>query len=158
MQIKNSDYNELLHDRYNAITIQQPFATMIMRGEKKYELRNFIPHEDQKNNLIICSSIKPSIKGYDCGTVIGSVDIKRIISLDDLTPEQWKDTGIDPRLYKKYAHYKYAWELVNPIPYIEYPVKGQLGIWKLIFPKDFIIPYPRKIAITEKCHNIIHNE
>ena len=46
----------------------------------------------------------------------------------------------------------------NPRRVVEYPVKGQLGIFNLVYTKGEIVQYPRKMKVDKKGWEEIHQK
>lgn len=66
-----------------------------------------------------------------------------IFALTNVAPEEWEKTKLPGYLVEKLKASKngYGWFVKNPRRVIEFPVKGQLGIFNLVFTKDLIFPY-----------------
>ena len=56
-----------------AISLHQPWASMIARGEKTIETRWWRTH--YRGDLLICSTKKPSYSNLPCGFAIAIVDV-----------------------------------------------------------------------------------
>lgn len=145
MQWKNSEYNPEIHDRFKALTVAQPYADKIISGEKRIELR--VGNTRRRGDLMICSSNK-KVPGHQNGVVCGLVELYAVKRKEDLTEEELKYIGVskDNPYYKKA---KYAWMLRNPRKFIEFPVKGQLGIWNLVYTKDVLLEYPKYVTVAD---------
>lgn len=109
---------------YKAISLKQPWADMVVKGEKTIETRKWNTH--YRGDLVICSSAKPTDLGI-AGHALGIVEVY------DVRPMQKKDEKeACIKVYPK-AH---AWLLRNirritkPIP-----IKGQLSIFTVRLPK-----------------------
>lgn len=147
MQYSNKDYNEEIHDRYKALTVKQPYASNIVNGTKLIEVRR--RPTKYRGDLLICSSASPVIHGLLSGSTLGFVELYGIKPISEFTAEDWENTLIpeDQRhLFKK----GFGWLLKNPRPVIEFPVKGQLGIYNIVYTKDTIIEYPTKVFLDKK--------
>lgn len=145
MQYKTSEYNENHHDIFKALSVKQPYAGMLATGEKTIELRS--KPTSYRGQLLICSSKDKGKKskpdaGYGC--TIAFVDLYDCKPVKDLTPEEWEMTRVTPDIMEKYrsSGKGYAWLVRNPRKVIEFPVKGQLGIFNLVYTKDMIIYKP----------------
>lgn len=142
MQYKNEDYAPSLHDRFKALSVKQPYAGMIAIGEKTIEVRS--KPTKYRGQLLICASKDgkdDGVPGYGC--TLAFVELYDCKPLSELTPQEWADTkltGIEAARAKEKGGY--GWFLRDVRRVIEFPVKGQLGIFNLIYTKDVIIPYP----------------
>ena len=142
MQHKNEDYEPTLHDRFKALSVKQPYAGMIASGEKTIEVRTK-PTKYRGELLIYASKDGKAdgIPGYGC--TLAFVELYACRPLSELTAEEWKNTkltGIEASRAKEKGGF--AWFLRNPRRVIEYPVKGQLGIFNLVYDKGEIMEYP----------------
>lgn len=146
MQYRTNEYNADLHDKFNALSVNQPFADMISKGIKKIEVRSRATKH--RGNILIVSS-KKVFDGYEyneedrIGVSICRVELYDCKPLKECTEEELALTCLKrDELIKALKSGNYAWFLKNPIPVIEFPVKGQLGIFSLVYDKDFILDYP----------------
>ncbi|MDD3341611.1 MAG: ASCH domain-containing protein [Bacilli bacterium] len=120
-----------------ALTIKEPWATLIIDGHKKYEFRSW--KTKYRGKLLIHAGMTlekdmlERFKGYnlDCakGAIIGEAELTDCILV---TEEFNKEIlQIDPIVYGRTSHTEtYAWKLENVIKY-EKPIyiKGMLGLW-----------------------------
>lgn len=145
MQYSNKDYSPALHDRYKALSVKQPYAGYIANGEKTIEVRS--KSTSYRGELLICASKdgkpEPNAPGFGC--TIAFVDLYDCKPLTSLTDEEWKRTKLPEYLVQKLKQpgRGYGWFLKNPRRVIEFPVKGQLGIFNLVYTKGVIMEYPR---------------
>lgn len=146
MQHEINKYNEDLHDKFNALSVKQPFADMISKGIKRIEVRS--RKTKYRGDILIVSS-KKVFDGYEyneedrIGVSICRVELYDCKPLKECTEEELALTCLKrDELIKSLKSGHYAWFLKNPIPVIEFPVKGQLGIFSLVYDKDFILDYP----------------
>ena len=146
MQYRTNEYNADLHDKFNALSVNQPFADMISKGIKKIEVRSRATKH--RGNILIVSS-KKVFDGYEyneedrIGVSICRVELYDCKPLKECSEEELTSTCLKREdLIKALKSGHYAWFLKNPIPVIEFPVKGQLGIFSLVYDKDFILDYP----------------
>lgn len=144
MQYKNEDYEPILHDRFKALSVKQPYAGYIADGTKKIEVRS--KPTKYRGRLLICASKdgKPDKNAPGYGCTLAFVDLYDCKPLSELTPEEWEQTKLPTYLVEKIKESgkSYGWFLKNPRKVIEFPVKGQLGIFNLVYTKDVIIEYP----------------
>lgn len=117
-----------------ALSVKQPWASLIVYGFKKIETRTW--KTERRGPLLIVSSKKPDELGFhyvrasypdlltnikiSYGQAIGLVDL---IDIEKLRPEE-QDKYLcpyDPRLY--------GWRFENPIVINPFPVKGKLQIY-----------------------------
>ena len=152
MQYELKEYDREIHDRFRALIVKQPYANRISEGQKTVELRT--RKTSFRGDLVICSSLYPEFEGLENGCTICLVELYDVKKVSDLTDEEIKKTCLHPKAgYWKHA--KYAYMLRNPRKLIEFPVKGQLGIWNLIYTKETIIPYPIFESVPEKKMNFL---
>lgn len=148
MQYNNKDYNPLLHDRFKALSVKQPYAGYIADGEKKIEVRS--KPTKYRGELLICASKdgKPNEEAPGYGCTLAFVNLYDCKPLSELTPEECEQTKLPSYLMQKLKENGkgYGWFLKNPRKVIEFPVKGQLGIFNLVYTKDVIIEYPTHLT------------
>lgn len=155
MQIEPKDYNPEQHVVYKALTVKQPFADLLTRvvfrddegeyhAEKTIEIRT--RNTAFRGDLLICSSKNPVIPGRLSGVTCGFVELYDTKPIEDFTAEDWAATGI-PEAERKNYRRGYGWKMRNPRRVVEMPIKGQLGLYNIIVPKDDITEYPREMAL-----------
>lgn len=153
MQIDKKDYDPEQHDVFKALSVKQPFADLLTRvafrdesgeyhAEKTIEVRT--RNTNYRGDLLVCSSAKPVIPGRMSGVTCGFVELYDIKPVEDFTPEDWAETCIPEQDRPRTG---YGWMLRNPRRVVEMPIKGQLGVYNLIVPKDDISEYPRNCKI-----------
>lgn len=120
-----------------ALTIKEPWASLIINGYKKYEFRSWrtkyrgkiLIHAGlslEKDNAI---KFKEYNLDYTLGAIIGEATLVDCIYVDEELNNKLLD--INPLVYGISKHTrKYAWKLDNIIKY-EKPIycKGKLGLW-----------------------------
>jgi hypothetical protein len=142
-----------------AISLIQPWASLIVMGAKKFETRSWkteyrgellihassqLPAQFQKEKFTEGAYFKDFIEDLDqlpYGAIIGKVNLVGIYRTEDLVSPQslFKDVSINEheKAFGDYSHGRYAWALEDafrfkmPIPY-----KGALGIWE--FPEGLL--------------------
>lgn len=160
--IKREDFNPENHDLYKGLTVWQPYADRLVRpayvkdgvpyAEKQIEVRGRITH--YRGDLLICSSKTPKIAGHDSGVTCGLVELYAVKPASEFTEEEWELTTI-PKEQRDFYRNGYGWMMRNPRRVVEMPVKGKLGIYDIVLPKDSITEYPLRITIDEKDWRII---
>ena len=120
-----------------ALTIREPWATLIINGYKKYEFRSW--KTNYRGRILIHAGLgkdKEYINRFDSynihinnGYIIGEAIITDCILVDDSFIKSLKE--IDPIVYGKSNYIeKYAWKLENIKKYDNpIPIKGKLGLW-----------------------------
>ena len=158
MQHAKKDYNENLHEIKKALTVKNPYAELIAQGEKTIEVRS--RKTTHRGEIVICSSANPVIEDMQNGVTLCTVNLYKVKHLKHLTDEERGLTMI-PRKQLDYLIKKnhYAWMLKDVRRLVEYPVKGQLGIWSLVMDKLEFVHYGGKsirdidVHITPKKFN-----
>ena len=152
MQINKKDYNPDQHDVFKALTVKQPYADLLTRvvfrdesgeyhAQKTIEVRT--RNINYRGDLLICSSAKPTDKG-PAGVTCGFVELYDTKPVEEFTPEDWAATCIPE---KDRPRKGYGWLMRNPRRVVEMQIKGQLGLYDIIVPKDDITEYPRAMAL-----------
>ena len=153
MQIDRKDFNPDQHDVYKALSVKQPYADLLTRvvfrdesgeyhAEKTIEVRT--RNTNYRGDLLVCSSSKPEIPGRMSGFTCGFVELYDVKPVEDFTAEDWAATCIPENERPRKG---YGWMLRNPRRVVEMPIRGQLGVYNLIVPKDDITEYPREMAL-----------
>ena len=120
-----------------ALTIKQPWASLIVNKYKRYEFRSW--KTNYRGKILIHAGIstdKDAVKRFSeynldliNGAIIGEAELTNCIQVDDTFEE--KVLKENPFVYKRgnYSR-KFAWKLENIIKYDKpIPVKGKLGLW-----------------------------
>lgn len=165
MQFNNKDYNPAQHDRWRALTVKNPYATQLVTAafedngvkyaEKSIEVRS--KYTNYRGDLLICSSKNPDLPGYENGVMLGLVELYDIKPVSEFTPFDWAQTRIPPEKRKAITK-GYGWLMRNPRRVIEFPVKGQLGIYNLVYSKDCILPYPVAMVMDKASYELTQVE
>lgn len=163
MQYRSKDYDAEKHDIFKALTVKQPYANDLVTaaykdengtvfGVKSIEVRS--RGTDYRGDLLICSSAKPEYPCMESGVTLGLVELYDVKPVSEFTAEDWDNTRIP---HSKRAGIKkgFGWLMRNPRRVIEYPIKGQLGIYNLVYTKGDIMEYPRQMILDNKGWDII---
>lgn len=120
-----------------ALTIKQPWASLIIEGYKKYEFRSWKTNYRGKilihAGLSLEKDVQERFKNYNLdyklGYIIGEAEIVDCILVDEKFNEELRN--IDPIVYGRSNHVEnYAWKLENIKKYDNpIPCKGKLGLW-----------------------------
>lgn len=145
MQYKPREYDPEKHDRFKALSVNEPYAGEIRDGIKTIELRN--QKTKYRGDLLICSTVNKKTK--EPGQTLAFVELYEVKKVSELTAQEISWARVDEKVFNKFKN-GYAWMLRKPRPLIEFPVKGQLGIFNLIFTKDTIMAYPTELPKYEK--------
>lgn len=153
MQIDRKDYDANLHDKYKALTVKQPYADLLTKVDYRddageYHARKSIEVRSRntkfRGDLLVCSSANPVLTGRLSGVTCGFVELYDVKPIEDFTSEDWEATCIPE---KDRPRKGYGWMMRNPRRVVEMPIKGQLGIYDLVVPKDDITEYPRALEL-----------
>lgn len=161
MQIDKKQYNPEQHDVFKALTVKQPYADLLTRvvyrdengeyhAEKTIEVRT--RNTNYRGDLLICSSAKPVLPGRESGVTCGFVELYDTKPVEQFTPEDWAATCIPENERPRKG---FGWLMKNPRRVVEMPIKGQLGVYNLIVPKDDITEYPRVVALGKDGFELI---
>ncbi|MBQ9072030.1 MAG: ASCH domain-containing protein [Bacilli bacterium] len=120
-----------------ALTIKEPWATLIIEGYKKYEFRSW--KTNYRGKILIHSGLtlekdmvdrfKEYNLNYNCGYIIGEAEIVDCILVTKEFNENLRK--INSLVYAKSNHEEnFAWKLENIKKYDKpIPCKGKLGLW-----------------------------
>ena len=165
MQFSSKDYNPAQHDRWRALTVKNPYATQLVTAafeedgvvfaEKSIEVRS--KNTTYRGDLLICSSKNPDLPGYENGVTLGLVELYETKPVAEFTPEDWENTRI-PKEKRAKITKGFGWMMRKPRRVIEMPIKGQLGIYNLVYTKDCILPYPVAMVMDKKGYELARKE
>ena len=120
-----------------ALTIKQPWASLITEGYKKYEFRSWKTNYRGKILIHAGLSLEKDMQerfknynlDYQLGYIIGEAEIVDCILVDEKFNEELRN--IDLIVYGRSNHVEnYAWKLENIKKYDNpIPCKGKLGLW-----------------------------
>jgi hypothetical protein len=105
-----------------ALTVRQPWASLIAEGKKTLEIRSRLTH--YRGELLICSAASPKIEPF--GQALCIVDV---VGVKPFEPEDAEAACTD------WEPDSFAWILENPRPIELFPVKGQLGFYSVALPE-----------------------
>lgn len=144
MQLKKEDYNKTKHVRYKALSVHQPYANLIAKGEKIYEVRS--RNINYRGDVIICSTKTPVISDdYLNSAILCIVELYDVVKFSDLTDEEKSKTKIEKSSWWKYKTF-FVWKLRNVRRVIEKPVIGGQGVFNLYCEKDYVLEYPLELG------------
>lgn len=127
----------------------------IIYAEKTIEVRS--KNTPYRGDLMVCSSANPIIAEMESGVTLGLVELYDVKPIKDFTPEDWAQTRI-PDEKRKHITKGYGWLMRNPRRVVEFPIKGQLGIYNLVYTKDVIIEYPRALVMDKEGYEIAQKQ
>jgi len=154
MQIDKKNFDPVQHDIYKALSVKQPYADLLTRvayrdemgefhAEKTIEVRS--RNTNYRGDLLICSSARPvdPLGLHLAGVTCGFVELYDVKAVEDFTAEDWAATCIPEKDRPKTG---FGWMMRNPRRVVEMPIKGQLGFYDIVVPKDDITIYPQHLA------------
>ncbi len=101
-----------------AISLHQPWASMIQQGSKTIETRTWYTYH--RGDLLICSTLNPDIVGFKCGYALCIVNLKNCRPMI-LTDEAGARVKWRPDLF--------AWVLSEIREIEPFSVRGYQGIY-----------------------------
>ena len=120
-----------------ALTIKEPWASLIIEEYKKYEFRSWKTKYRGKILIHAGLSVEKDMiqrfKDYDIsikpGYIIGEATLTDCILVDENFNKELR--AIDPIVYGRSNHVEtYAWKLEDIVKYEKpIPCKGKLGLW-----------------------------
>lgn len=162
MQYSNKEFNPKIHDRFKALTVKQPYASALVEfsrhepngrfAKKCIEVRSRAT--SYRGDLLICSSAKPEIAGLMSAATMGFVELYDVKPVSEFTPEDWENTRISEER-RKLIKGGFGWLMRNPRRVVEFPVKGQLGIYNMVYTKGHIFQYPENVFLDKESYDIL---
>ena len=120
-----------------ALTIKEPWATLIIDGYKKYEFRSW--KTNYRGKILIHAGMSEEkdmlkkFKDYNLNCSKGMIIGEALLTDCILVTKEFEEEllKIDKTVYGRESHeMTYAWKLENIIKYDKpIPVKGKLGLW-----------------------------
>ena len=118
-----------------ALTIKEPWASLIINGLKEYEFRSWTTN--YRGKILIHASLKKDLRisqfkelnlSYQPGYIIGEATIDKIVKVTPKLAQELHNKN--PLVYKNVENDIYAWHLVKVKKYKK-PIlaKGSLGLW-----------------------------
>ncbi|MBN2202568.1 MAG: ASCH domain-containing protein [Candidatus Aenigmarchaeota archaeon] len=101
-----------------ALSIKEPWASMILRGEKTVEVRTW--RTNYRGDILVCASAKP--KTENSGNALCIVEIV------DCRPMKKSDAKLSGGYFEPKS---YSWVLENIRKIKKFPVKGKLSIFNV---------------------------
>jgi len=130
-----------------ALSLLQPWASLVVMGFKKIETRSW--QTGYRGPLLIHASLgkkgrvlagEPPFSKYiddfnalPLGAIIGQVELEDIVPVEQLfySNEKLAALTLEEKAFGDYTKGRYAWILTDAIMFDDViPVKGGLGIWK----------------------------
>lgn len=119
-----------------ALTIKQPWASLIIYGHKKYEFRSW--KTNYRGKILIHAGLSMDKEyqknflnynlNYPQGSIIGEAELIDCILVDSKMDKQLRSEN--ELVYGNNHIGEYAWKLEKIILYKEpIPIKGKLGLW-----------------------------
>lgn len=120
-----------------ALTIKEPWATLVIEGYKEYEFRSW--KTKYRGKILIHAGMtieKDMLNRFSCynleytpGSIIGEAILTDCILVDEYFNKKLRD--MNEVVYGKSNHTEtYAWKLEEIKKYDKpIPVKGKLGLW-----------------------------
>lgn len=121
--------------REMALSVRQPWATLIVQGLKTIEVRSW--RDDHRGHLFIHASRKPDeigmkefpLTNLTLGAIIGSVEL---IAIERFTRELWRALADQHLQSGRFVPGLYAWHFANQkviVPPI--PLRGSLKLFPI---------------------------
>lgn len=112
--------------KIKALTMKQPWASMIASGQKTIETRTWGTR--YRGDILITASKKPEGQG-PTGCALAIV---RLVNCRPMTKED--ELAACCEIYPRAV----AWELEDIRPLAPFQTKGQMGLWDFSAPDDYI--------------------
>lgn len=91
------------------------------------------------------------------GVTLGLVELYDVKPVAEFTPDDWENTRIPPEKRKSITK-GFGWLMRNPRRVVEFPIKGQLGIYNLVYTKGVITEYPRALVVDKESYELLNRK
>ncbi|GAA4743005.1 ASCH domain-containing protein [Flavisolibacter ginsenosidimutans] len=132
-----------------ALSLLQPWASLVVTGIKKIETRSwqtayrgtlFVHASLGKKGKVLVneppfSKYIPDFDALPFGAVIGQVNLDEIVPVEKLfySDAMLNTLTLEEKAFGDYTKGRYAWLLSEPVMFDKpIPMKGGLGLWKFI--------------------------
>ena len=105
-----------------AISLHQPWASMIQQGSKTIETRTW--YTDHRGDLLICSTLNPEMIGFLCGYALCVVNLK------NCRPMIWSDEAAARCKYREDLKL-FAWVLTEVREIRPFRIRGHQGLYEV---------------------------
>jgi hypothetical protein len=108
-----------------AISLHQPWASMVARGIKDIETRKW--HTEYRGKLLICSTKKPVLPNYPLGMALCIVEITHCRPMLLIDQE---------RACCPWRHDLFSWFLTHRLPIKYFPIIGRQRFYEVELPDE----------------------
>ena len=123
-----------------ALTLKQPWASLVVEGYKIFEFRSW--KTNYRGKILIHAGLKFDNKvedkyhlDYQFGMIIGEAELVDCVLMDEKLDESLRKQ--DSYIYGHNHVGVYGWKLENIVKYKNpIPAKGQLGLWNYKTTRD----------------------
>lgn len=130
-----------------AISLLQPWATLVIEGHKKIETRNWstsyrgplLIHAG-KSKAAFVIAMEPSLKKYipdfnalPFGQILGKVYLDKILRIEDFDLDDilMNELTLENKAFGNYASGRYGWVFTEPVKFEQpIPARGMLNLWE----------------------------
>lgn len=131
-------------DHTHALSIKQPFASLVVFGIKTLEIRT--RKTNIRGRILICSSLKPFVDGMfhperpghflpNAGEYVSELGefalFGHAIGMVDIVGCRPMEKNDFKKALVEYQPGLFAWELENPVEIVPFKVTGNLGFFKV---------------------------
>lgn len=127
-----------------ALSIRQPWASLIVWGIKNVEVRSW--RTNYRGRLIIHAGLtvddsnlaRFGLENLPTGALIGTVDLTEV---QQFTEASWDELAEDHLSHGAFSDKCYAWHLTNPKPFEKpIPYSGKQGLFQVMIEEGMIAP------------------
>lgn len=127
--------------KIKALSFRQPWAELVVQGKKTLDLRTWSTryrgplaiYASQTIEKDACLAHELDPEQLTTGAVIGTVELKGVIALDQATYHARTAEHLSGRRFQEPL---FGWELADPQPLVEpFPVRGRLNLFDIHLPE-----------------------
>lgn len=138
----------------NAITLYQPWASLIATGDKRYETRSWRPPPKYYGQPLAIHAAKKKYTDIGPSRLLDAVErnwgkhgleklprgavVAVVILQEAFQMRSYTDVPANQRPFGDFAYHRYVWKLTDCVPIPPIPARGYQGLWQWNPPQELL--------------------